>query len=433
MSDERSNPRSGETPSGDARQPGSTQPGSSQPGNTPRPSGDVPPDAKVRPARASAGGGTAPAVSVVIPLHNAEGTIAETLASLQSQTFTNWKAVIVDDGSNDSSAAIVARMAERDTRLTLLHQPQRGVSAARNAGIDAADGRSILLLDADDWMLPGGLEALHDAAQRAEGAAFGDFDLCDERGRVLGRQTARYRTVGLQELLGSVFFVVHGHLVPRTVYRPPAGSGLPALRFDSSLPVVEDTDMWLRMAEAGVRWTHCGEVVAGYRIRRSSRSADLSGMLSCTARVYASAYARAQAAAASGLGGGGAGGAVDCGEKRLSEVIGRAAFSYATRRVLVLADHGAPAGDAASAGAALVESAPGWKQITPEQAARAAFHGVMLALGQPPADFGDAEWTTGLRRWWKEAQRRNWLPVGGAEQAERSLESLIVASRSLGL
>ncbi|MCA3005899.1 MAG: glycosyltransferase family 2 protein [Phycisphaerales bacterium] len=412
MSDERSNPRSDDT-----HQPG-----------TPRPGGEIPPDAKVRPTRGGAGvgGGSAPAVSVVIPLHNAEGTIAETLASLQSQTFTNWKAVIVDDGSSDNSAAIVARMAERDTRLTLLHQPQRGVSAARNAGIDAADGRSILLLDADDWMLPGGLEALHDAAQRAEGAAFGDFDLCDERGRVLGRQTARYRTVGLQELLGSVFFVVHGHLVPRTVYRPPAGSGLPALRFDSSLPVVEDTDMWLRMAEAGVRWTHCGEVVAGYRIRRSSRSADLPGMLSCTARVYASAYARAQAAAAGGLN------AVDCGEKRLSEVIGRAAFSYATRRVLVLADHGAPAGDAASAGAALVEASPGWKQITPEQAARAAFHGVMLALGQPPADFGEAEWTTALRRWWKEAQRRNWLPVGGAEQAERSLESLIVASRSLG-
>lgn len=92
-------------------------------------------------------------VSVVIPAHNAAATIAETLQSLQSQSFTGWEAIVVDDGSRDTTSEIVSRFAQEDSRIRIVSQPNQGVSAARNTGIEHAGADWLLFLDADDWIL----------------------------------------------------------------------------------------------------------------------------------------------------------------------------------------------------------------------------------------------------------------------------------------
>lgn len=87
-------------------------------------------------------------ISIIIPLYNKEQQIAHTLHTVFAQTYTDYEIVIVDDGSKDRSAEIVASM--NDHRIRLIHQENAGVSAARNRGIAEARGEFIALLDADD-------------------------------------------------------------------------------------------------------------------------------------------------------------------------------------------------------------------------------------------------------------------------------------------
>jgi glycosyltransferase involved in cell wall biosynthesis len=102
--------------------------------------------------------GMKPLVSVIIPAYNRERTIAKAIQSVQSQTYTEWEAIIVDDGSTDATSKIVRRMAEQDNRIRLLrHSVNRGAQAARNTGIKAAKGTWVSFLDSDDEWLPNSL------------------------------------------------------------------------------------------------------------------------------------------------------------------------------------------------------------------------------------------------------------------------------------
>lgn len=101
--------------------------------------------------------------SVVIPLYNKGPYIGCTLQSVLAQDLRDLEVVVVDDGSSDHGPQIVAQCT--DPRLRLLHQPNAGVAAARNRGIEAACGQWVCFLDADDWLDPGYLSALQRAHQ----------------------------------------------------------------------------------------------------------------------------------------------------------------------------------------------------------------------------------------------------------------------------
>ena len=89
-------------------------------------------------------------ISVIIPCYNSVKYIAKTIASVKRQEYENFECIIVDDGSNDGSEAIVELETEGDDRFLVVHTRNRGVSAARNLGIVIASGEYILPLDADD-------------------------------------------------------------------------------------------------------------------------------------------------------------------------------------------------------------------------------------------------------------------------------------------
>jgi len=93
-------------------------------------------------------------VGVVVPMFNAEHTIAATLGSICRQTHHPLDIVVVDDGSTDGSAAIVATWRARDNRVRLIHQDNAGVAAARNAGAAATTAPYLAFVDADDLWAP---------------------------------------------------------------------------------------------------------------------------------------------------------------------------------------------------------------------------------------------------------------------------------------
>lgn len=96
-----------------------------------------------------------PFVSVIIPTHDRADVVARAIDSVLEQTWTDLELLVVDDGSTDATAAVLAGFS--DPRLTGMRQENKGVSAARNAGIRASSGRYIALLDSDDYWMPGKL------------------------------------------------------------------------------------------------------------------------------------------------------------------------------------------------------------------------------------------------------------------------------------
>ncbi|MBQ4265752.1 MAG: glycosyltransferase family 2 protein [Clostridia bacterium] len=101
-----------------------------------------------------------PLVSIVMPCYQNSMTLARTVQSIQAQTFEDWELIAVDDGSKDDTLAVLTRLAAAEPRMRVIHQENGGVSAARNAGMDAAQGQWISFVDADDHLLKHALEHL---------------------------------------------------------------------------------------------------------------------------------------------------------------------------------------------------------------------------------------------------------------------------------
>lgn len=93
-----------------------------------------------------------PQISVIVPVYNVEKYLSRCIESILSQTFTDFELLLIDDGSTDRSGEICDEYAKKDTRIRVFHTKNRGVSAARNLGLDNAKGEWISFVDSDDWV-----------------------------------------------------------------------------------------------------------------------------------------------------------------------------------------------------------------------------------------------------------------------------------------
>jgi glycosyltransferase involved in cell wall biosynthesis len=208
-------------------------------------------------------------VSVVVPAYNAAGTLAEALRSLLEQTFPQWEAVVVDDGSSDETAEVAGRFAQMDTRFRVIRQANQGEAGARNAGIQAARFGWLLFLDADDWMAPTALEQLTDAAARDPQA---DAIHC-RYARVAADGTVVPEAYQATErdlfpvLARRAAFAVHACLVRKSVVDAVG-------RFDATLKTSPDWDLWQRVARTGAQFVAVPDVLAFYRMTPGSASLD---------------------------------------------------------------------------------------------------------------------------------------------------------------
>lgn len=217
----------------------------------------------------------APLVSVVVPAHNAEATLAETLDSLLAQDMNDWEAIVVDDASADRTATIAGAYASRDPRFRVLRCSVGSAAAARNSGIAAAGGRWLMFLDADDWVAPSFLGRMAGAlAEDPEAIAA----YCGYR-RVMpdGARTPTYmaKDVALQPFetfARRCAVAIHALLIDRRTVVELGG-------FDLSLRTCEDWDLWQRVARLGTRWLEVDEPLSYYRTTASSLSRDSARMI----------------------------------------------------------------------------------------------------------------------------------------------------------
>ena len=114
-------------------------------------------------------------ISVIIPVYNVEKYLTECLDSVVSQTYGNFEAILINDGSTDGSPEICKSFCERDSRFRLFSTENRGLALARNRGMDEAKGEFICFLDSDDAFHERYLEILHDLIVQHEA----DFSCCD--------------------------------------------------------------------------------------------------------------------------------------------------------------------------------------------------------------------------------------------------------------
>jgi len=183
-------------------------------------------------------------VSVVIPAYNAAWCIARALDSVLAQTYARREIIVVNDGSTDDTTAHLARYGEA---IRVLCKDNGGLSSARNAGIGAADGEFVALLDADDWWLPAKLER-----QVALLRERPDVGFCSTAAQVL---TSDGRPLNLWSCPPAGASLLE-HIFDNPSLIPGSGSGVMVRRalieqiggFDHRLRSLEDVDMWMRLA-----------------------------------------------------------------------------------------------------------------------------------------------------------------------------------------
>jgi glycosyltransferase involved in cell wall biosynthesis len=188
-------------------------------------------------------------IAVIIPAFNVAPYLGDAIASVLNQTHRDWTLVIVDDGSTDTTPTIAANV--HDPRIRLLHQPNAGVSAARNTGIAAAlrattQPAAFVFLDGDDWLAPTALACLAETLDSAPHAvaACGRFARVDLDGAVHPFQPPPGGVL-LERLLTRNLFANGGHLLIRREAIAAAGGFRAGLRYG------EDWEYWTRLALLG--------------------------------------------------------------------------------------------------------------------------------------------------------------------------------------
>ena len=100
-------------------------------------------------------------ISIIVPVYNVEKWLDRCIQSLVDQTYQTLEIILIDDGSTDSSSIICDEWAQKDHRITVIHQENAGLSVARNLGVDSAHGKYISFVDSDDWIDSRFIEILH--------------------------------------------------------------------------------------------------------------------------------------------------------------------------------------------------------------------------------------------------------------------------------
>lgn len=221
-----------------------------------------------------------PLVSIITPLYNAEKYIAETISSVQNQTYAYWEHIIVDDASNDKSIQIVDSLASGDDRIIFLKNSEnKGAAVCRNQATELAHGHFIAFLDADDLWVPEKLEKqLQFMIQNDCAVSFSSYQHINEEGEPLSRRikalpSLSYKKQHSNNYVGNLTGIYNALLLGKII--------APSIRKR------QDWAVWLEaIKRSGKPALGLQEDLAFYRVRKGSISANKMNLITYNFRFY---------------------------------------------------------------------------------------------------------------------------------------------------
>lgn len=205
-------------------------------------------------------------ISVIVPCYRQAHYLRDCIASLQQQTYTDWEAIVVDDGSPDDTEQVVQELARQEPRLRYVRKTNGGLSSARNAGIAVARGAALQFLDADDLLQPNKLQQQADVLE-----CHADVDVVYGGARYFRDEAPLELSFGMYARGPDHDWIQENWLAwqskpPGFVHRNLFPVCSPLLRrsvvarvglFDCELPALEDWDFWWRCELQSVRFAYC--------------------------------------------------------------------------------------------------------------------------------------------------------------------------------
>jgi teichuronic acid biosynthesis glycosyltransferase TuaG len=218
-------------------------------------------------------------VSIITPAYNSEKFISETILSVQSQTYSNWEMIIVDDCSSDKTVSIVQNFIKKDARIKLLQLSKNsGTGIARNTALEEAKGYYIAFLDADDLWMPEKLSKQIDFMRNNHLIfTYSFYDCINEAGNPLNIRVTTPKKLLYRQLFFCNFI---GNL-----------TGIYDANFIGKIPISpirkrQDWMMWLTIAKRLQYSLPVPESLALYRVREDSISASKISLLQHNYTVY---------------------------------------------------------------------------------------------------------------------------------------------------
>ena len=211
-----------------------------------------------------------PAISVILPVYNAEVYVREAVESILAQSFTDFECIIINDGSTDGSGAILRELAACDTRIVLVERPNGGLVLALNDGLEMARADLIARMDADDVAMPERFALQHARmVQEPELAVLGSFsNIIDRDGAII----RLYDNLPLTPA-AAMRFVKHRCPVHHPTVMMRRDAVLKAGGYRKAFSHAEDYDLWLRMSDLGYAIANLPQLLLNYRWHGANVSA----------------------------------------------------------------------------------------------------------------------------------------------------------------
>lgn len=208
-----------------------------------------------------------PKISIVSPVYNVEKYIRRCVDSIIAQTFTDWELILVDDGSPDASGLICDQYSSLDYRIRVIHRQNGGVSAARQTGLDAAQGEYVIHADPDDWVEPTMLQELYYKATEENA----DVVICDYFNDYKGKSTLKIQrptTLEPKQVLRDLFSILHGSccnkLIKTEIYNKYQ------IQFPKNINLCEDLITLIQIFQHDVKVTYLNRAYYHYCVNNES-------------------------------------------------------------------------------------------------------------------------------------------------------------------
>ena len=217
-------------------------------------------------------------VSVIIPTYNYAHFIGEALESVRAQTYRNLEIIVVDDGSTDKTAEVVARFPE----ARYIYQTNEGIASARNAGMRASAGQYLVFLDADDRLLPKALETGINSLKEHPECAFvsGHQEMISSENQpLLQPAIVCFKQDNYRAFLDYNYICTVGQVMFRqAIFMTESG-------FDPTVPGCDDAELYMRIAKDYPVYCH-DQIVVQHRLHGANTSGNRVMMLKSMNKIY---------------------------------------------------------------------------------------------------------------------------------------------------